>query len=107
MTDLCLMNITTETSCFLNLCPRISVSHFHLYLKLRRPVSYQRQKVVCANRKFLQRILTVSQAGRDANLEETLQYELIPTPPFHVGMAGSDFCPKVHFDGVITQQHHL
>ena len=99
------MNIATEMFLFFNLYPRISVSHFHLYLKLRRPVSYQRQKVVCANRKFLQRILTVSQAGRDANLEETLQYELIPTPPSLAGMAGD--LMSVHFDGVITQQHHL
>ena len=82
------MNIATERLIFLNLYPRISVLHFHLYLKLRRHVNYQRQKVVCVNRKFLQRILKVSQAGRDANLEETLQYELLPTPPSLAGMAG-------------------
>lgn len=47
------------------------------------------KRVVCADRKFLQRILTASQARRQVNLEEILQYELLPTPPCLADMMGN------------------
>lgn len=39
------------------------------------------KKVVQADRKFLQRLVTAFHAGRDVHLEEILKHELMPVPP--------------------------
>jgi len=46
------------------------------------------KKVVQADRKFLQRLITAFQAGRDVHLEEIIRHELMPSPPALAQMNG-------------------
>jgi hypothetical protein len=59
-----------------------------LYDVERKGAQASQRKVIQADRKFLQRLVTACKAGRDVNLEEILKHELMPAPPALAEMNG-------------------
>ena len=66
---------------FRDTLPRNKYLTFSSVFEVKQTEARTAKKVVYADRKFLQRLITASKAGRDVNLDQIIIHELMPVPP--------------------------